>query len=479
MSAKTRFLNEFPRAVADDAAAIFIGAGISVGAGYPSWKDLLREIGDELGVNSNDVSDLAALAQWSVRKSAGRTRINSVIKSKLAPEKPIPQALETIARLPIRNIWTTNYDRLIERAFSEIGRPLDPVSVAADLSTRLRPGAVRLFKMHGSVDQLNSIVIATDDYELYRLNRGPFLPLLQAHMTSFSMLFLGLSFTDPNIRHVLSLIRESFMGSPPEHFAIVRPPQRAEYKTSKEYKSRLIQHNLWAEDLLRYGLHVVEINDFVEVPLLMTQVERQVARKRVWMSGSWPHENTSSSEASYVSEVASTIGQMLGEENYSLVSGSGLTVGPASISGFLNALQRFGSWDLERRLLVRPFPQSPEGEQPNKSQWQALREEMARISGSIILVGGAKFVNGRMTQADGVRAEMEIAAAKGAYIIPVGATGGMARAIAEEILSKKILSATDQMSHPSAKNIKALLTPNSPAVIAAQVKEILRAKWRD
>ena len=75
MSAKTRFLREFPRAVADDAAAVFVGAGVSVGAGYPSWKELLHDIGAELGVNSGDIFDLAALAQWSIRKSSGKTRI--------------------------------------------------------------------------------------------------------------------------------------------------------------------------------------------------------------------------------------------------------------------------------------------------------------------------------------------------------------------------------------------------------------------
>jgi SIR2-like domain len=258
MTAKTRFLKEFPKAIADDAAAVFVGAGVSIGAGYPSWKDLLQEIGEELGVKSNDVFDLAALAQWSIRKSSGKTRILTVIRDQTGVEKPIPVPLEVLARLPVRNIWTTNYDRLIERAFSSIGRPMDVVFASKDLAIRSRPGAARLYKMHGSVDRLDDIVISTDDYELYRNTRGAFLPLLQAHMTSFSMLFIGLSFTDPNVRHVLSLIRESFHTAPPEHFAIVRPPHRTEFSSDDEFNSRLTQHTLWADDLLRYGLHVIE-----------------------------------------------------------------------------------------------------------------------------------------------------------------------------------------------------------------------------
>jgi hypothetical protein len=94
MAARERFLKEFPKAVADDAAAIFVGAGVSIGAGYPSWKDLLQDIGEELGVRSSDVLDLAALAQWSISKSAGKTRILTVIRNEVGIDKPVPVPLE-------------------------------------------------------------------------------------------------------------------------------------------------------------------------------------------------------------------------------------------------------------------------------------------------------------------------------------------------------------------------------------------------
>lgn len=57
-----RFLREYPDALCEGVGAIFVGAGVSMAAGYPSWPALLQEIGDELGVVSNDIHDLAALA---------------------------------------------------------------------------------------------------------------------------------------------------------------------------------------------------------------------------------------------------------------------------------------------------------------------------------------------------------------------------------------------------------------------------------
>jgi hypothetical protein len=471
MSAKERFLTEFPKAVADDAAVVFVGAGVSVGAGYPSWKDLLHDIGDELGVNSSDVFDLAALAQWSIRKGSGKTRILQVIRDQIGDLKPVPVPLEVIARLPLRNIWTTNYDRLIERAFEAIGRPIDAISGAEDLAIRSRPGAVRLHKMHGTIDRLEDVVISTDDYELYRKKRGGFLPLLQAHMTSFSILFIGLSFADPNLRHVLSVIRESFSANPPEHFAIVRPPRRADYGSDNEFQARLVQHKLWSEDLLRYGLQVVEIDSYDEVPELLQNVERRVASKRVWVSGSWPNGHT---EGEYVSELARSIGQAIGMTGLSLVTGSGLTVSSAVLSGFLEALQRTSSWDLERRLLVRPFSQPLAGADPDLHLWQALRAEMARISGTVIFIGGARLKGDALVEAEGVEAERAAADAVEAFLLPIGASGGAANRIAKDLIGSALPCIGLGARRPTDTELQFLLNARDRGELTAQVLTILK-----
>jgi hypothetical protein len=421
------FLKEFPAALAQDTAAVFVGAGVSMAAGYPSWKTLLHDIGIELGVDSNDVSDLAALAQWHIKRSSGATKIRQVIRDEIGIEHPVPSSLEVIARLPVRHIWTTNYDRLVERAFSAIGRPLDSISAAADLILKPRAGAVRLYKMHGSVDRLDDVVISTDDYELFRSKRGAFLPLLQAHLSSLSVLFVGLSFTDPNVRHVLSLIRESFTEAPPEHFAIVRPPHRTDFKSKAQFEARITQHNLWADDLQRYGLRAIEIDSYDQVPELLHDLERNLAQRRVWVSGSWPVGLEGGPGAEFVHEVAYKLGNALGGLGLTLVSGSGLLVGSAVLSGFLSSLQQTGGWDLESRLIVRPFPQPLHGEEPNRKHWELLRTELGRLSGIAIFVGGQKLDGGKLVDADGVLAECEIATKNGSFLLPIGATGGAAR----------------------------------------------------
>lgn len=457
MAATTkRFLKDYPEALIGGGGAVFVGAGVSMGAGYPSWATLLTEVGEELGVKSGELHDLAALAQWSIQENGSATRVRNIIKEDIGVEHAVPETLEIIARLPVKFIWTTNYDRLVERAFGSVNRPIDTVSGAADLALRATPGATRLFKMHGSVERLDDIVISTDDYELYRSKRGAFLPLLQAHLSSMSMLFLGISFTDPNIKHVLSLIRESFASAPPEHFAIVRPPQREDFKTDTEFEARITQHKLWSRDLKRYGLIVVEIDSYGEVPELLRQVERRVAARRVWVSGSWPPEAGGDMARAY--NVAQAIGQLVGNRGRDLVSGAGLIVGSASISGFLDALRSNGGWDLERRLIARPFPQPIPGKAPDRAQWAALRAELARIAGVVIFVGGMKIdpTTGSPTIASGVLEEFEAAKAASCFVIPIGSTGGAAAQISDSLIGSAIDSSGNNAMRPTDDELKAL-----------------------
>jgi hypothetical protein len=472
-----RFLDDFSTAVRDEHAGVFVGAGVSMAAGYPSWSALLAEIGEELGVRSSDVHDLAALAQWSIQENGGATRVRNIIKRDIGQDRDVPQVLSTLARLPTRTLWTTNYDRLIERAFASISRPLDVVSGAADLSLRATPGAARLFKMHGSIERLDDIVISTDDYELYRSKRGSFLPLLQAHLTSMSMLFVGLSLTDPNIRHVLASIRESFTDTPPEHFALLRPPQRADFGREEEFAARSAQHRLWAKDLRRYGLIAVELDDYAEIPALLGQLERRVAMHRVWVSGSWPVEQIGP-QATKAYEVAYGIGRAIGIEGRTLVSGAGLLIGSASISGFLDSLRASGAWDLERRLIARPFPQPLQGQSPDARQWTELRKELARLSGVVVMIAGMKRQEDSLVPADGMREEFELAREAGAFLLPIAATGGMSEHIGIELRGSDIASSGPNALRPTDEELDGLSNPHATAsdLVELALKILRRAQ---
>lgn len=476
MSDREIFLREYTLALAEDGASVLVGAGTSMAAGYPSWKGLLREIAGDLGLEIEDVDDLTAVAQWAIGADhSNRTTVLNAIREQIEPDHAIPSALLSLARLPIREVWTTNYDRLIERAFGELGRPVDVRANQDQLALRKRrAGAVRIYKMHGTIDAVDDLVISTEDYELYRQRRGAFLGLLHAHLTGMTFLFVGMSLTDPNVRHVLALLREHFPTTPPRHFMIARRPQRADFRSDDAHAARLKRHDYWVRDLRRYGLVVVEIDAFAEIDELMDELERRVARRRIWVSGSWPLDAGDSS-AGFVHDVARAVGRRIGSTDLFMLSGAGLLVGSASLSGFLETMQGRGEWDFDRRLVVRPFPQPVGDAEPDRQHWAELRSELARLAGIVVFVGGAKIESGGLVSATGVLEERALADDRGAFLLPVGATGGAASVIADELLTSALPSTGSNARRPTDDELRTLSDASAtPDQLADAVLKIVK-----
>jgi NAD-dependent SIR2 family protein deacetylase len=114
---KEQLLRDFSKAIINDEAALFIGAGMSVGAGFVDWRGLLRGIAVDLKLNVDEEHDLIALAQYEYNRNNNRSRLNRKIVEEFRDRATLSDNHRWIARLPIDTIWTTNYDKLLEAAF--------------------------------------------------------------------------------------------------------------------------------------------------------------------------------------------------------------------------------------------------------------------------------------------------------------------------------------------------------------------------
>lgn len=207
-----RFYSEYTRALREGTAALFAGAGLSVPAGYVDWKKLLRPLAEQLRLDVDQETDLPALAQFSVNEEGGRrTAVSQRILEDLTREAELTPSHRLLAGLPIRTVWTTNYDDLLEKSFTEAGKRPDVKRRETSL-TLTRPDAdVTLYKMHGDITEPEKAVLTQDDYESYSDSRQLFTTTLQAELATKTFLFLGFSFTDTNLGHILGPgIREEF-----------------------------------------------------------------------------------------------------------------------------------------------------------------------------------------------------------------------------------------------------------------------------
>ena len=77
---KNVFIKNYLSALNNGDAAIFAGAGLSAPSGCVNWKQLLREIAEELELDIEKESDLVAIAQYYYNKNGcNRTKLNDII----------------------------------------------------------------------------------------------------------------------------------------------------------------------------------------------------------------------------------------------------------------------------------------------------------------------------------------------------------------------------------------------------------------
>jgi len=468
------FIDRWAKALEGGAAAVFIGAGLSRRAGYPDWRTLLADIAKELGLDIAAEHDLAAVAQYSLNRSARkRNKLTRLIVDHFPPKADAPEPFRILARLPVRHIWTTNYDKLPETAWEQERKLLDVKSRNNDLGFDRSWAHATLYKMHGTVDHPAEVVIAKDDYELYRRERPGFLQVLTGQLVTKQMLFLGFSFTDPNLAHLFASIREAFQEDGPEHYAIVRRPKQGTGPGAKKrYATEKVRHALWVEDLQRYGIQCIEIDEYEQVDEILRAVELKLAGRSVLVSGSYP-ENAPNDNRRYIEEMARQIGREIARHEKRLVSGFGLVVGSAAIAGALEIILAEAAPNLERGLLLRPFPQTvPQG--LTKAVFhQRYREAMVQQAGVCIFIGGLKDIGAAAPAiADGVLEEFKEAQAAGRIVVPIGATGGAARAIWETL-------AKDAGWAPPGLNRKEFEQLNkdglAPADAAKLIEKVLKA----
>jgi NAD-dependent SIR2 family protein deacetylase len=205
------FVREFTRELHNKNVAVFAGAGLSMSTGYVDWKGLLSEIIRDLGLDPDKEHDLVTIAQYHCNQAGGsRTHLTQTILNHFATVKAPTPVHRILANLPIFTYWTTNYDKLIEKALEEAKKVPDVKYTLKQLSVTRPDRDVVVYKMHGDVDHPADAIISKDQYEAYPVEMAAFVSALRGDLVEKTFVFIGFSFTDPNIDFILSRIRVQY-----------------------------------------------------------------------------------------------------------------------------------------------------------------------------------------------------------------------------------------------------------------------------
>lgn len=211
---------ELARDAASRHLVLFIGAGVSMGAGLPSWRELLDELGRDAGLSEADLDsfkevsllDRAQFVTETLRQANPADSVGARVKALLGRHTHYGLAHSLLASLPAEETITTNYDTLFELASAGAGH--EAVRVLPYAPTRI--GTRWLLKMHGCVDHPDDIVLTREDYLRYAERNAALSGIVQAMLITKRMLFVGFSLEDDNFLRIVDAVRRAVRGSSTE-----------------------------------------------------------------------------------------------------------------------------------------------------------------------------------------------------------------------------------------------------------------------
>lgn len=193
------------QAIRDEACVLFVGAGMSLGAGMPGWNDLIARLSSELGIEPGGDVDNLDLAQW-YRDRFGRERLGEVLSSTFGVPGLPTLAHYLLMALPCRHVITTNYDRLLEDTLTGLKKYPVPVIEQHEVARTGGSGVVYVVKLHGDAHQPRDIVLTRDDYDAFFTRRPAMALLLEGLLLNRTFFFVGYSLRDINFRQIFSRI---------------------------------------------------------------------------------------------------------------------------------------------------------------------------------------------------------------------------------------------------------------------------------
>jgi hypothetical protein len=420
------FIREFTRELRNKNAAVFAGAGLSTASGYVDWKGLLKEIIQDLGLDPDKEHDLVTLAQYHCNKAGGsKAQLTQAIFNHFAPTKNPTESHRILARLPIQTYWTTNYDKLLEKALEEAKKVPDVKYTLKQLSVTKPDRDVVVYKMHGDIDHPADVIISKDDYEAYPLTMNAFAAALRGDLVEKTFLFLGFSFTDPNIDYILSRVRVQYERHQRHHYCIQRRVTKESKDSDDEFKYRQLKQDYFIRDLMRFSVYTVLVDNYSQIPELLARIAANYKRSSIFISGA--AEDYGKWNRADAENFLHKLSYNMAEKKNRIITGFGLGVGSAVINGVLAFLNDAGKTISDEDLVMRPFPQVATGGAILADQWTEYRKAMVDYAGIALFVfGNKRDGEGEIVLSNGMRQEFDLCIQAGVHPLPVGATGFMA-----------------------------------------------------
>lgn len=217
------FPKEIIDAVIDGELVLFCGAGISTEGENVLPSSFYTSIQEELDTKDATIP-FSDLMQQYCNLPNGRKRLLKKIRERFNYINSFPELEQRATAFhrelahiyPIKTIITTNWDTYFEDYCGAI-----PITIPEDFAF-WDDNSRCVLKIHGSIQNLSSIVATRKDYErrLSELQKGIIGATLKSILSTKTVVFIGFSFGDEDFLQIINYLREE-MGEIFPHIYIV------------------------------------------------------------------------------------------------------------------------------------------------------------------------------------------------------------------------------------------------------------------
>lgn len=229
-------------------ASIMVGSGFSKNAEMgedihmKDWGELCEDLYTAL-YNAKPcdrdfrLKSVPRLAQ-QIESTMGRSALDEIIKDSLPNDSISPGYLhESLVKLNWRDIFTTNYDSLLENAAIKAYRHYNVVTSKDSLIYQPHP---RIVKLHGSFPDNRPFIITEEDYRTYPERFPEFVNTIRQALIESQFCLIGFSGDDPNFINWLGWFRD-IMGEQMLPIYMIHVGQRPHDSEIKLLNSRKIE----------------------------------------------------------------------------------------------------------------------------------------------------------------------------------------------------------------------------------------------
>lgn len=234
-------------------AALFVGAGMSLYAGYPSGAKLaeilFNNLTSDLQEQVDFTTNLPKLAEdIYYLKGGNKNYLIENLKNEFQREPISTETHQLLAKIPqIKTIITTNYDTLFETT----NKNIEVIRKSADCATANQKKQC-LFKIHGDLSDTSNIILTNSDYNNYFIKdseRSIFWNAIKTKLVENHIIFIGYALEDSNVLTTIGKILDELGDHRKEMFFVAPSIQPAKLKFFQQKGIEYIQAK--AEDLFK------------------------------------------------------------------------------------------------------------------------------------------------------------------------------------------------------------------------------------